>query len=225
MFLSSPEPDSADEYRGISDAFAAALHHTFIPGAIAAVILAIAGCVASVAVVRWVRRERARGREQRRALEERRRSEAAAASSERREFVRVPVRRSLSIPRSTAPGAPRTVFETQDVSAGGLSFNSGTPPPVGTQLELVLDLDLEEHGDLALQGEVVRVQPSTAPRGPALVGVAFRGTASVTRNALLRWIAAEEIREIAHQRREPLCSVCRRPLGETGASMHPTCTL
>ena len=130
---------------------------------------------------------------------------------------------AVSIP-SIAPNGRPSVFETQDVSGGGLSFNSRTPPPIGTELELVLDLEIDGiPSDLPLRGEVVRVQPSLAPRGPAIVGVAFRGLAAATRNALLRWIAAEETREIANQRRGPLCSVCRRPLGDIGAKMHPTC--
>lgn len=212
----SPQPasNSSDVFRGISDAFDAALHHAVIPSTLAVVVAAVVIGATTFALVRRIRRENARMRAESLAREDQRRRIAKTTPPERREYVRVPARISLTIPRHAH-------VETEDLSGGGLSFSSQAPPRLGAKLDLVLDLG-DQHA-LAMHGEVVRVSPSRAPAGPAVVGVAFRDVATATREALVQWIAAEELRGIAEKRRGPLCSICGLPLGEADARTHPSC--
>lgn len=218
-----PAESSTDVFRGISDAFSAALHHTIVPPVAVAVVSALVFASATHLIIRWIRRDGERAREQQ-AREKQRLRIAALSARERREFVRVPARLPFSVPPSAPRGRP-SLFETHDVSGGGLSFRSRTPPAIGTKLQLVLDLprDQGRARELEMDAEVVRIQPSTAPADSALVGLAFRDLTTSTRETLLQWIAAEERRDIAARQRGPVCSVCHRPLAEGDATMHPTC--
>ena len=214
-----PAGNSSDVFRGISDAFESALHHAVVPTTFTMVLAALV-VAGAFALVRRIRRESAAARAERIAREEERLRIASTMPPERREFVRVPVHVPLTIPHGTvAHGRPSHV-ETEDLSGGGLSFSSKAPPPLGSKLALVLDLGDQE---LAMQGEVVRIAPSQKPAGPALVGVAFRDIETATREELIQWIAAEEIREIAAKRRGPVCSICGLPLAEEDATKHPSC--
>ena len=213
-----PAGNSSDIFRGISDAFETALHHAVIPVPFM-VVLAAAIVAGAALFVRRIRRESAAARAERVARENERRRIATSMPPERREFVRVPAHVPLTIPPTVRNGRPSHV-ETEDLSGGGLSFSSKAPPRLGSKIELVLELGDQE---LEMHGEVVRIAPSQKPAGPAVVGVAFRDIQTATREELVKWIAAEEIRDIAAKRRGPLCKLCGLPLADPSTTTHPSC--
>ena len=147
-------------------------------------------------------------------------SGASTMPPERREYVRVPAHVPLTIPESSVHHGRATHVETEDLSGGGLSFRSKAPPRLGSKIDLLLELG--DH-ELSMHGEVVRIAPSQKPADPAIVGVAFRDIETATREEVVKWIAAEEIREIAAQRRGPVCALCGLPLAEPNATTHPSC--
>jgi hypothetical protein len=121
----------------------------------------------------------------------------------------------------TGPRERFDVFETQNVGGGGLAFLSDKPPARGTHLDVTLDLGAGRP--LVLHGAVIRVDPPCSPEAPSLVAFRFGDVEPATRERLVRWIAEEEVREIAEARRDRLCACCGRPLADSHEEMHSTC--
>lgn len=212
----------ADTLRGISEAFSSALDRNASRGV--GGILTVLAVALAFAIVRWVRREARRRRGEPPALDEAREAIASKPPPrpEHREWVRVPGHLRMTVLRTGAnPRAHFDVFETQNLGGGGLAFLSHAPPARGTPLAFTLDLG--ERRSLAMRGVVVRVDPPPTPDSPSLVVLKFGEVDNATREHLMKWIAAEEVREIAEARRGHLCSRCSRPLADGAAEMHSTC--
>jgi hypothetical protein len=213
----------AEALDGIRQAFFTALARDGSPGVVVAMMLVIALLV--VASVRWLRREQRREQRERLVLEEQHQAACAEASAhlERRAWVRVPGHLAMTVVRETTPRPRFDTFETQNIGAGGLAFLAHEPPRTGTRLEFTLDLG--ERSELGLDGVVVRVDPSpTASTDAAsLVAVRFGAIGNAAREHLMKWIAEEEVREIAETRKGRPCAVCGRPLADNANAMHSTC--
>jgi hypothetical protein len=123
--------------------------------------------------------------------------------------------------RDGAPRAHYDVYETQNVGGGGVAFLSGAPPTKGATLEF--SLDLGERAGLAMKGVVVRVDAPPMLGTPSLVAVRFSEISNATREHLMHWIAAQEVRELVEAHRGRVCPHCARPLSDTAVVMHSTC--
>lgn len=217
-----PPSSESDALQGISGAFFRTLDREGSGVVIAVwVVLALA---AAIAIARWFRSDARRAHREQRALEERREVIAAEppARVERREWVRVPAHLDMKVSRDEAtPRAHFDVFETQNVSGGGLAFLCDKPPARGAWLDVSLDLGTARP--LAIRGAVVRVDPPALPQAPSLVALRFIEVEPATRERLIKWIAEEEVREIAVARQGRLCACCKRPLADSHDEMHSTC--
>lgn len=215
-------PRESDALDGISRAFFAALDQDGSD-----VVIGVWGTLAIAAacvIARWLRRDAETAQRERRDLEQRRERIASEAPPqlERREWARIGATVAMKIVRAgDTLRAPALVLETHDVGAGGLAFLSGEALRRGTRLNLTLDLG--ERRPLAVRAVVVRVSPPSRAGAPSLVAAKFSEIDSATRERLVRWVVAEERREIAHARRGRLCACCERPLADDAEGMHPTC--
>jgi hypothetical protein len=216
-------PNDPDVLQGISGAFVATLDREGSGAVIAVWVILV--CTGAVVVVRWLRSDARRERRERRALEKRREAVAAEPPPrlERREWVRVPAHVAMSVARAAETGVRAHVdlFETQNLSGGGVAFLADHPPACGTRLELTLDLGTARP--LAVYGVIVRVDPPHSPEAPSLVALKFGNLAPAIRERLVKWIATEEVREIALARRGRVCACCKRPLADSHEEMHSTC--
>ncbi len=214
-------PGESQALHGIREAFFAALEQDRSPGVIA--LMAIMFVALVVASVRWLRREERREQSEHAELEERRRIVASMAPTrvERRAWVRVPGHLTMTVFHDAAPRPRVDTFETQNVGAGGLAFLTHEPPRMGHRLEF--SLDLGEKTGLSLHGVVVRVESPPATDAASLVALRLGGIDSRAREHLMKWIATEEVREIAEARRGRACARCGRPLADSAFEMHSTC--
>jgi len=215
-------PEESDPLQGISRSFFASLERDgggAIPAVLACVLVAV-----GVAVVVWLRKEARRLESEQRLLDAQHGAAVAAAAmhTERRAWVRVPAHLAMTVMHVDPQGRVRyQPFETQNISAGGLAFLSDKPPAKGAALELTLDLG--ERAALQLRGTVVRIEVAEASRAPALVALRLDVVPDAARERLMKWIAAEEVRELTEARKGRLCARCRRPLADTADVMHSTC--
>jgi hypothetical protein len=215
-------PSETEVLDGIGRAFFGTLEHDGGLGfqlAAGVVVLALL-----TLLVRWVRREALLERIAQEALDAR---HAATMSEtgigdERREWVRVPAHVQLAVRREHGHHGPfYEPCETENLSGGGLSFFTRTPPALGASLQFTIDLG--ERSTLPLEGIVVRIEPPRGEGGAQLVAVKLDPITSREREHVIRWVAHEEVREIADARRGRLCVVCRRPLADDAGEVHTAC--
>jgi hypothetical protein len=221
--LVQPSPSETDTLNGIAHAFFSAAGRDAGPGfelAGAAVVL-----VSFVLLVLWVRREARTDRVEREALDGRHAATLsdAGAGDERREWVRVPAHLHLAVKHEHGHRGPfYETCETQSLGGGGLAFSTHTPPSPGVPIRFTLDLG--EKRSLPLQGIVARVEPPPAEGAAHRVAVRLGPITAADREHIIRWVAHEEVREIADAHRGRLCSVCTRPLADDAEEMHSACT-
>ncbi len=220
-----PGSSEASTLEGIGRAFSSAMD-TRSP--VAMVLIGLLTVALAVVAVRWQRQAARAAKVEAEAeaeREERRQAIVAelAACPEKREWVRVPAHLRLELAELDAHDHIQVrTYETLNVSGGGLAFLAHDPFVVGALLELKLDLG--EGRPLALPGVIRRTEPGFDAQAASLVVMAFGAVDNATRERLIRWIAKEEVREIAEAHRGRVCSVCGRPLADTATgAAHGTC--
>jgi hypothetical protein len=219
--LPPPSPGESDTLDAIGSSFFATLTRDGNP-----VFHALAGAVAAlflVLLVRWVRREVRKDRQEQAEGDARHaRALSLLPPSDDREWVRVPAHLRVEVKHERGRhGVFYEPCETQNVSAGGLSFLTQFPPPPGTRLWM--SLDLGERRPLALSGVVTRTEPSPTASATHLVAVKLGPIDARAREHLVRWVAREETRRIAEAQRGRLCAVCHRPLANSATNTHASC--
>jgi hypothetical protein len=149
--------------------------------------------------------------------------ESVGDESQRRQWVRVPIRDVavfgeegdlgfMYLLRSSKPGSRPVREYVRDLSGGGLAFTSKTPPPSGALLRIALDLGPPRP--VGLDARVVRVQPPPQPDGPSFVGLCFENVRPADREMLVQWVFRRQ-RDLTETRRrldEGLCVKCGKRL-------------
>jgi hypothetical protein len=219
-------PTFSDTLQGIGDAFNDAV--TRNGGAGMAVATALLAGVVALAVFRWVRRD-VRAEELERTARDARHEAAVSVAplplpaDGRPHWAQVAVHLRLGLLRTAAHGRVLCEdVETQSLSAGEVSFLSHAPPVPATVLELALYLP-GEGWPLALRGVVGPVDGPPAPDAPSLVAVKLGPLTGRESERLARWVAQEDLRQVAQMRRGRVCTCCHRPLADDSAPMHGTC--
>ncbi len=219
-FEGTSAPDGSMD--AIGRAVLASLEHNGGP-AFSVPALAILAAL-GVLLVRWVRRDVTAER----AEQEKRDALHSVALSEvregrnRREWVRVPAQVPMTLQHADVR---RSLFfeecETVDLSGGGVSYRTLSPPVPGDCLEFTLNLG--EPRPMSLRGIVVRVEAARSAEVASLVGVRLGPLRDKDREHLVRWVAREERRGLAEARRGSPCAYCGRPTEDASMQVHPTC--
>ena len=115
-------------------------------------------------------------------------------SIEKRQHRRFPVRVPLFISVKDAVYRKNVLLESRDVSAGGLSFETGREVPPAAESRVVV-ARLGDIGEPAfIEGRVARVTLDEA-RGRYVVGIEFTKFVNVTREELARRLEHWQDRE------------------------------
>jgi hypothetical protein len=223
--LDEPPTAASSTLEGIGNAFSSAVA-AHSPVAIG--FFVVVGLVLTVTFLRGRRARAIVEEDLARAEEEREKLHLAAIAElasrkERRQWVRVPASLQLHLAYlDTHQRLHLRDYETLNVGGGGVAFLSHDRFTVGTHLDFKLDIG--EGRPLALPGVIGRIEPGPTAEAPSLVVLELRDIDNATRERLIKWVAKEEVREIAEAHLGRRCSLCQRPLADTSlAESHETC--